>query len=163
MTDNYIQLKDDESILRLKIKDSTGKDTGNYLEFDLKDIELPLNLQKMQELSKKNVAYLDNQLKIISKRQDHKGKKLLSANQEAEIKAMQDYFKKEVEVYNLFLGENGVQKLLNGRKLGWTTLNEINEIIHNSIMPKLDISFKNIKEEIKSKYSNDIKRDDVIE
>jgi len=163
MTDNYIQLKNDEDILKLKIKDSTGRDTGNELVFDLKDIELPLRLQEMQEKSKKNITYLDNQLNIISKKQDHKGKKLLSANQEAEIKAMQEFFRKEVEVYNMFLGDNGVEKLLNGRKLGWTTLNEINNIIKEEIMPKLEINMNNIKEEIKNKYSNKIKRDDVIE
>lgn len=160
-SDNYIQLKENKDILRLKIKDVEGNDTGNYLEFNLEDIELPLRYQELLEKDKNNRAYLRNQFAIIEKKQDHKGKKLLSSNEEEKIKAMIDFYKKEVEVYNMFLGENGVEKLLNGRQLSWGTLEEIDEIIANGIMPQLKINAENIKNKIVKKYSN--KRDDVIE
>ena len=62
----------------------------------------------------------------------------------------------------MFLGENGVKKLLNGRQLSWTTLDEIDEIIENAIMPKLKINAEDIKKRITEKYS-DKKRDDIIE
>ena len=89
---------------------------------------------------------------IIDKRQDVKGKKLLSKNEEDKIRALNDFFKKEAEIYNIFLGERGVEKLLNGRKLGWTSLQEIDEIIEKQIVPHLDLSMENITNKIKNKY-----------
>ena len=65
----------------------------------------------MAEKDKKNKENLRNQILIIDKRQDVKGKKLLSKNEEDKIKAVSDFFKKEIEVYNMFLGENGVEKV----------------------------------------------------
>ena len=159
-SDNYIQLNKDD-VLRLGIRDAEGNDTGNYLEFDLEDIELPLKYQEILEKDKKNRAYYNNQIKIIEKKQDHKGKKLLSHNEEEKIKATIEFFKKEVEIYNMFLGENGVEKLLNGRKLNWSTLFEIDEIIEKSILPQLKVSEEKIKAKIMNKYAP--KRDDVIE
>lgn len=100
---------------------------------------------------------------IIDKRQDVKGKKLLSKNEEDKIKAINDFFNKEVEVYNMFLGENGVQKLLNGRKLTWLAFEEIDEIIEKQIVPHLDLSMKNITEKVKEKYSQAKKKTEEIE
>ncbi len=162
-SDNEIQLKKSNDILRLKIKDEDGNDTGNWLEFNLEDIELPIRYQRIIEEDKKNRLDLKNKYAIIDKKQDHKGKKLLSSNEEARIKATIEFYKKEVEIYNMFLGENGVQKLLNGRQLSWTTLEEIDEIIEKAIVPKLEISAKNIKSKIMKKYGKEEKRDDVIE
>ena len=163
MTDNYIQLNK-SNVLRLEIKDENGISTGEFLEFDLEDIELPLKYQEIIERNKKNTEYLQNQLFIIEKRKDVKGKKLLSKNEEDKIKAIKDYFNKQVEVYNIFLGENGVQKLLNGRKIGWETLSEIGDIISTQIMPKIDLKVVDITEKIKKKYGNkEIEIIDVIE
>lgn len=163
MTDNFIQLKKNDDILRLKIRDEEGNDTGESLVFNLEDIELPIRYQEIIQEDKKARSNLRNQFTIIDKQQDHKGRKLLSANEEAKIKAMQDFYKKEVEIYNKFLGENGVQKLLNGRELSWSTLDEIDEIINECILPKLKVNAESIKKKIMKKYSNVQKRDDVIE
>lgn len=163
MENNYIQLKKNKDILKLKIRDEEGNDTGNYLEFNLEDIEIPLRYQTIVEEDKKARQNLRNQFAIIERKQDHKGKKLLSANEEAKIKAMQEFYKKEVEIYNMFLGKNGVEKLLNGRELSWSTLDEIDEIISECILPKLKINAEDIKKKIMKKYSNVEKRDDVIE
>lgn len=157
MTDNIIKLNKD-NILRLKIETSEGEDTGNVLEFQLDDIELPLKYQDLLEKDKKNKEWLKNQFLIIDKRQDVKGKKLYSKNEEDKIKALNDFFNKEVEIYDMFLGENGVQKLLNGRKFSWTTLQEIDEIIEKQITPHLDITMKDITETIKEKYGQAKKR-----
>lgn len=164
MMDDIIQLKKNEDILKIRIVDEEGKDTGEFLKFNLEDIELPLKYQQIIEEDKKARTNLKNQFTIIDKKQDHKGKKLLSANEEAKIKAMQEFYKKEVEIYNMFLGENGVQKLLNGRELSWSTLEEIDEIIEKFIMPKLKVNAEDIKKKIMTKYSNkENKRDDIIE
>lgn len=163
MTENVIQLKKNEDILIFKIRDEEGKETGESLEFNLEDIELPIKYQNIIEEDKKARAKLKNEFTIIEKKQDHKGKKLLSANEEAKIKAMQEFYKKEVEIYNMFLGERGVEKLLNGRKLSWSTLDEIDGIINEYILPKLEVNAEDIKKKITKKYSNTDKRDDVIE
>ena len=160
---NSIQLKRSKEVLRLRLKDENGVDTGNYLEFNLGDLDYLLILQDMMEADKKNREYLKNQYAIIDKKQDHKGKKLFSANEEAKIKAMNDFYKKEAEIYDMFLGKDGVKKLLNGRKLTPGTLDEIDEIIEKAILPKLEIKAEDLKKNIMEKYSNNTKRDDVIE
>lgn len=162
MTDNIIKLKDND-ILRLEIETSKGEKTGEYLEFDLEDIELPLKFQELIEKDKKNKESLKNQIFIIEKRQDVKGKKLLSKNEEDKIKAINDFFNKEIEVYNIFLGENGVQKLLNGRKIGWTTLQEIDDIISNQIKPHIDISMEKITNKIKDRYGVQTNKEVIVE
>jgi hypothetical protein len=162
MEENIIQLKQNTDLLTLHIRDAEGNDTGEYLQFNLADIELPLRYQDIMEEEKKNRANLKNQFIIIEKKQDHKGKKLFSANEEAKIKALRNFYRREVEIYNMFLGENGVQKLLNGREIGWDTLKEIDEIIEKAILPKLEINADSIKNKIINKYSKK-KSEDTIE
>lgn len=161
MEQKQIRLKDDDT-LRLEIVDSNGVSTGDYLEFQLDDIELPFKYQEIIERLKKSRQNLKNQFTIIEKKQDHKGKKLMSSNEEEKLKALNNFYKEQVEIYNIFLGENGVQKLLNGRKLRWTTLSEIDELIEKQIAPQLDLTMKDITKKIKSKYSSK-KEDNVLE
>lgn len=161
MEQKQIRLKDDDT-LRLEIVDSNGVSTGDYLEFQLDDIELPFKYQEIIERLKKSRQNLKNQFVIIEKKQDHKGKKLMSSNEEEKLKALNNFYKEQVEIYNIFLGENGVQKLLNGRKLRWTTLSEIDELIEKQIAPQLDLTMADITKKIKSKYSKK-KEDNVLE
>jgi len=160
--ENVIKLNRD-NILRLKIETVDGKDTGEYLEFDLEDIELPLKYQELLEEDKKNKERLKNQMLIIDRRQDVKNKKkLLSKNEEDKIKTLNEFYKKEAEIYNMFLGENGVEKLLNGRKLTWTIFDEIDEIIEKQIIPHLDMSMENITKKVKEKYGQAVKRNKEV-
>lgn len=154
MTDNFIKLEKD-SVLKLGIKDSEGNDTGNYLEFDLEDTELLLRYYDLVEKDKKNRVWLNNQLLIISRKEDHRGKKILSSNEYEILKAYNEFYKKEKEVFDMFLGENGVDKLLNGRKLGWTTFNEINKIVKEQIAPHLDVTMDKVTDKIKMLYKNE--------
>ena len=62
----------------------------------------------------------------------------------------------------MFLGEGGVDKLLNGRKLGWTSLQEIDEIITKQIAPHIKINMNDITNKIKEKYST-TEETDVLE
>ncbi len=161
MTDNTIKLNDSD-VLTLKIETKDGQETGEVLTFYLEDIELPLKCQEMLEKDKKNRENLRNQLVIIEKRQDIKGKKLLSRNEEDTIRAINDFFKKEVEVLNMFLGDKGVEKLLNGRKLGWTTLDEIIEIIDKQIMPYINVDMDRITNKVKEKYGQAVQRNKEV-
>lgn len=161
MMDNFIQLKKKDTV-KLPIKTDEGMDTGEFLEFDIEDIELPLRFQNMMEKSKKNFSWLRNQFLIIDKRQDVKGKKLMSKNEEDKFKATNDYFAKQIETYNMFLGENGVQKLLNGHKVGWTTFDEIDEIIDKQILPHLEVKKDDLVQRIMSKYGNNTNAKEVL-
>lgn len=161
MTDNFIKLNESD-ILRLEIRTSDGESTGQYLEFDLEDIELLLKYQELVEKDKKNKEQLRNQILIIDKRQDVKGKKLLSKNEEDKIKSVNEFFKKEIEVYNMFLGENGVQKLLNGRRMGWSTLEEIDEIIEKQIVPHFNLTMDKITDKVKKKYAAAVQRNKEV-
>ena len=151
MTDNYIQINDDD-ILVLKIK-KNGEDTGEELRFDLNDIEFPLRYQEMLYKINKNKEKLKNDFVVIDRRPDIQGKKLFSKNAEDKLKAFNDFTNKMVEAYNMFLGENGVQKLLCGKKVGWTTLSEIDDIIDKQIAPLVLTSFEDIEKKIIDKYS----------
>lgn len=153
MTDNIIQLGNDK-VRRLKIVDKEGNDTGEFLEFQIDDIELPLVYQEIQEKIKKNQQWIANQRIIINKRQDVKGKKLMSKNQEDMIKAINEFYKKQEEVYDMFLGENGVKKLLCGRKMSWETFEEIDDIIEKQIMPYINKDADDLITRITKKYGN---------
>lgn len=158
MMDDFIQLKKD-NIIRLGIKDANGKDTGEHLEFDLEDIELPLKYQEFIEKQKKLKNNFLNKLALIEKRPDIKGKKFLSKNEEDKNIAIRDFLNDEVEIYNIFLGENGVQKLLQGRRIGWNTFSEIDEIIDKQILPHLDLGMDTMMSYIKTKYTTATKSD----
>lgn len=150
--ENFIQLKKD-NILRIGIRDAEGNDTGEHLEFDMEDIELPLRLNKCEEEHRKNVQYVKMQFAIIDKKEDKKGKKILSWKEEEKIKVLKEFYNKEMQALDLFLGENGTKKLLNGRNPYYTMYDDIGEII-KPIIPKLKIKTEDIANRIKNKYSN---------
>lgn len=154
MTDNSIQFKR-ENVLKLKLKNEIGEDTGEYLEFDLEDIELPLRYQQALEEHKKNYNSLKNQLLIISKKEDHTGKKFLSSNQEASLIALSEFYKKEIKIMDLFLGEGKTQMILDKvmrRKPYLTMFNDIMESIEE-VSDLFNLGYSSIEDKIKEKYS----------
>lgn len=163
MTDmeNFIQLKKD-NIFRIGIKDIEGNDTGEHLEFDLEDIELPLRLNECEAKHRKNLEFLKNQFVVIEKKEDKKGKFILSWKEEEKIKVLQEFYKREMEALDLFLGQNGTNKLLNGRKPYYSMYEDISEILE-PIMPKLKLRADDIVNKIKEKYSNNATEKNVLE
>lgn len=162
MTDNSIQFKR-ENVLKLKLKNEIGEDTGEYLEFDLEDIELPLRYQQALEEHKKNYNSLKNQLLIISKKEDHTGKKFLSSNQEASLIALSEFYKKEIKIMDLFLGEGKTQMILDKvmrRKPYLTMFNDIIESIEE-VSDLFNVGYSSIEDKIKEKYSK--VEDNVLE
>ena len=154
MTDNSIQFKR-ENVLKLKLKNEMGEDTGEYLELDLEDIELPLRYQQAIEEHKKNYNSLKNQLLIISKKQDHSGKKFLSSNQEASLIALSEFYKKEIKIMDLFLGEGKTQMILDKamrRKPYLTMFNDIMESLEE-VSDLFNVGYSSIEDKIKEKYS----------
>lgn len=149
---DFIQLKKD-NILRIGIKDSNGVDTGEHLEFDLEDIELPLRLNQCEAQHRRNLEFVKNQFIIIDKKEDKKGKFLLSWKEEEKIKVLQEFYKKEMEALDLFLGKDGTKKLLNGRNPYYSMYEDINEILE-PVLPKLKLRADNIIDKVKEKYNN---------
>lgn len=158
---DFIQLKKD-SILRIGIKDSKGNDTGEHLEFDLEDIELPLRLNECEAKHRKNLESLRNQFIIIDKKEDKKGKFVLSWKEEEKLKAVQEFYKREMQALDLFLGEGGTKKLLNGRRPYYSMYEDISEMLA-PILPKLKLRADDIADKIKAKYSNDNVEKNVLE
>lgn len=160
MEDKFIQLEENNDVIKLGIKDSKGNSTGEYLEFDLEDIELLDKLQKMNSDFYKNKDWIKKELIIIGKKQDFMPKNsLMSNNQHQEYESIKKYYLMQRDTFNLFLGENGVEKLLNGRKLHWDVIEEIAKIINKDIAPFLDISMDRITAKIKNKYK--VKNDEI--
>lgn len=162
MTENSIQFKRD-NVLKLKLKNEIGEDTGEYLEFDLEDIELPLKYQQAIEEHKKNYNSLKNQLLIISKKEDHTGKKFLSSNQEASLIALSEFYKKEIKIMDLFLGDGKTQMILDKvmrRKPYLTMFNDIMESIEE-VSDLFNVGYSSIEDKIKEKYSK--VEDNVLE
>lgn len=161
---DFIQLKKD-SILRIGIKDSEGNDTGEHLEFDLEDIELPLKVSECEMKHKKNVEYLKMQFTIIEKKEDKKGNKkgkfLLSWKEQEKIKLVKEFYEREMEALDLFLGKDGCKKLLNGRNPYISMYDDINDMLE-PIIPKLKVRTDDIKNKIVSKYGNN-KENGVLE
>ena len=148
----YINL-DEQNILRLYIKTKDGKETGNYLEFDLEDVDLPFTYQEILDQTRKNQVWYNQQIQIIEKKQDFKKKnEFMSNNEKEKLRVLREFLKREKVLYDKFLGKGGVDKLLNGRKFGWTTLKEIDLLIEKQIMPYFKDNVKDIKTRIVEKY-----------
>lgn len=155
--DNVIKLKKRNDIFRLGIIDENDKvvidDNGNevYLEFDLADIELPLKYNKCINLMNQARKNLKAQLIIIDKKQNHKGKQLLSSNEEAKTKAVKQFYKEMEEAMDLFLGKGGTRKYLNGRNPYWEMWDDISEALEPHL-EKMKLTVSDMTDRIKEKY-----------
>ena len=157
-----IQLKQD-NLFKIGIKNAEGKDTGEIITIDLEDIKLPLKCQESEKMIKDNNRWLQAQRIMIEKRPDKKGKKLLSANEEALLKLVNEYYEKQTKAYELVLGEGAIKKILCGREMYITFFSDLEEQM-KKLKSKLNQNAVDIKEKIKSiteKYGQ--KDNDVME
>ena len=157
-----IQLKQD-NLFKIGIKNAEGKDTGEIITIDLEDIKLPLRCQESEKMIKDNNRWLQAQRIMIEKRPDKKGKKLLSANEEALLKLVNEYYEKQTKAYELVLGEGAIKKILCGREMYITFFSDLEEQM-KKLKPKLNQNAVDIKEKIKSITEKYGKKDsDVME
>ena len=163
MEEKTIVLKRIDSI-KLKLVTENGEPTGEYLYIKVKDIDAPTRFQKMiDDLQKIGIEFRDK-INIIQKQQDSKLKgEILSKNQKSEHEALKEYFNKRIKVYNQFLGENGVQKLLNGQEPTIDVFDWIDEIIETQIAPHIDLTFKGMTDRIREKYMFNTQNEEVLE
>lgn len=157
-----IQLKQD-NLFKMGIKNAEGEDTGEIITIDLEDIKLPLRCQESEKMIKDNNRWLQAQRIMIEKRPDKKGKKLLSANEEALLKLVNEYYEKQTKAYELVLGEGAIKKILCGREMYITFFSDLEEQM-KKLRPKLNQNAVDIKEKIKSITEKYGKKDsDVME
>lgn len=158
--EEFIQLKK-ANMLKIGIKDSDGTPTGEHLEFDLEDIELPIKYDRSVFEHYKNLEYLKTQTIIIDKKQNKKSKGILSSNDREKLNVLKEFYKREIRALDLFLGEGGTQKLLNGRNPFYGMFDEFSEILE-PIMPLLEMKADDIINKIETKYSA-MKEDKTLE
>lgn len=153
----YINLKERKDILQLGFKDKDDNiikdEKGNevFIEFDLGDIELPLKYNKCINQIEQARRNLKSQFIIIDKKQDHKGKQLLSSNEYEKVKVTKQFYKDMEIAMDLFLGQGGTKKFLNGRNPYWEMWDDIDEMLrpyHN----KLKLTVSDMTDRIKEKY-----------
>lgn len=150
----YIQLKQ-SGVKRFGIKTADGEDTGKYIEIDIEDLEFPARAEKCTKKHIQNVNELNNQKIIINKKQDHKDKgELYSDNEKALIKAIQEFYRKEEEALDEFIGKGATKTLLNGRNPYISMFEDINEYMEQ-IVPSLQKGQNDLIERIKNKYSKE--------
>ncbi len=155
--ENYIKIKPKKDILKLGIMDENDNivkdNNGNeiYLEFDLADIDLPIKYNKCVGMINEAKKELKMQMVIIDKKQDHKGKGYLSQNEEAKVKAVRSFYKKMETAMDLFLGEGGTRKFLNGRKPYYEMFDDIGEAL-KPYGDKFRLTITDMTERIKNKY-----------
>ena len=162
---DYINLKQRKDILRLGFKDENGNiildNNGNevFLEFDYGDIELPLRYNRCINLIEQARNKLKGQFVIIDKKQNHKGKQLLSSREEEKIRALKQFYKDMEVAMDLFLGEGGTKKFLNGKNPYWEMWDEIDEML-KPYYDKLKLTVTDMTDRIKDKYK--ITESDVL-
>ena len=151
-----IQLKQD-NLFKIGIKNAEGEDTGEIITIDLEDIKLPLRCQESEKMIKDNNKWLQAQRIMIEKRPDKKGKKLLSANEEALLRLVNEYYKRQTEAYELILGQGSIKKILCGREIYITFFMDLDKEMEK-LKPLLNKNALDIKAKIKSiatKYSQE--------
>lgn len=156
----YIQLKE-SSVKKFGIRTADGVDTGEYIEIDIEDLELPKRADECNKKHQQNLKELNDKRIIISKKQDHKGKnELYSDNEKALMEAVKEFYKKEEEALDEFIGEGATKKLLAGRKPYVSMFEDINEYMEQ-IVPTLKESQNKLIEKIKNKYGKE-EEDNVL-
>lgn len=153
----YINLRQRKDILKLGFKDEEGNiildNNGNevFLEFECGDVELPLRYNRCVNLINQARNSLKNKFIIIDKKQDKKGKQFLSSNEEEKVKALKQFYKDMEIAMDLFLGEGGTRKFLNGRNPYWEMWDDISETL-KPYNDRLKLTVTNMTDRIKEKY-----------
>lgn len=159
--EDFIQLEK-SNLIKIGIKDENGNVLDGQLVFDLEDIELPIRYQEMFEEHKKNENYVRHQFLIIDKKEDHKGKKLLSSNTEAKLRVVNEFYRREMEALDMFIGEGKTQMLLDlmHRKPYIGMFDDIGKALQ-PLSKILDKNMETTEEKIKEKYK--ISEEDILQ
>lgn len=131
-----------ENVYQLEVNDK-----GEYIEFDLLDIDLPDKILKAYDDFKKEKKNVDIQEKNIYKKYANNQSK----KWEEIHKLEKEYFKKTREIFDSFLGKGACYKIF-----GNTDRYGMFEDLLNALQPHLDkmkINVEQIKKNLIEKYS----------
>lgn len=156
-----IKLKKD-NVLKVRIQDEDGNDTGNFLEFDLEDISLPLRIQQLQDEHKKNLNYIKMSFALIDKKPNKEGKKILSSNEEEKLKVIKAFYEKEMKILDLALGKGATEKLLNGRNPYYEMFDDIISYLE-PLKPYFEEQGNALEKKLIEKYSKRTQNTDTLE
>lgn len=156
--ENSIQLEN-KNIFRLNIKNAEGKDTGKYLTFNLDDIELPLKMNKADIIHKQNVNRVRTQIMALDKKEDRKGKYLLSWKEEETIKILNNFYKDEMNAFDTIFGKGACKDVLAGQDPYFEMFDDIVEALKPYTEKLSKMSF-DMTEKIKNKYKGIIENVD---
>lgn len=154
--EDFIQIKE-ENVLRFGVKDKDGKDTGLVIKFDLQDIDLPLRINQMEAMHKKNQNILKQQVAALKKQEEKSGKFMLSWKKEQCIKLLKELYSKDMQALDLLIGKGMTQKILNAldRKPYYDMFDDIlNSLapILDKVINEADLMFDKLTDNIKKKY-----------
>ncbi len=155
--EKVIKLKNnDKQVLKFPIYTEDGENTGKYLKFDMGDIGLILKLNDAFKKHQQNLRYIRDQYVIINKREDKKGKYILSYNEEEKAKVLNEFYRKDMEAINCFLGKNGCETLLEAmdREPYWDMFEDIlgDDGMIAPILPELKLGLDDVANKVKEKY-----------
>ena len=152
--ENTIQLSE-KNVLKFKVKKENGEDTGLVIKIDLQDIELPLRINKMQEIHKKNLSILKQKAMVIDKQEDKKGEGLLTWKQEEQIKLLRQFYDDDMKALDMFIGQGMTKKIL--KAMDRYPYYDMFDDIVSSFEPVLNIienEANSMIDDIKKKYGN---------
>lgn len=152
--ENTIQLSE-KNVVKFKVKKENGEDTGLVIKIDLQDIELPLRINKMQEIHKKNVSLLRQKYTALSKKEDKKGRSLLTWKQEEEIKLVREFYNNEMKALDMFIGQGMTKKILKAMER-YPYYDMFDDIISSfeNVLDIIENEANSMIENIKKKYGN---------
>lgn len=158
----FIKLEGSKDTKKFWIKTQEGKETGEYIEINLEGIGILDRIDQFYHEYPKNRKWIRDEFLIIRKKQDFTKKgEFMSNNERLEYEAVKKYYNMQKKTFDLFLGKGGVEKLLYGRELEWNTIEEIQKVIVEQIIPQLDVTMKNISDKIVKKYN--VNKEDIEE
>lgn len=148
----YITLKENTGLKKFGIKTPDGQDTGEYIEIDIEDLELPIKANECQVKHIENFNKLKEKLASASQKDDTRNEnEMLTEKQKEVVEAYKEFYEQEELALDRFLGEGATKKLLGGRKPYITMYDDINEYLEQ-IVPVMKDAQKNLEEKIKAKY-----------
>ena len=157
----YIQLKERAGLKRFGIKNPDGTETGEYIEIDLEDFDLPIKANDCQVKHIEDMTKLRATIQEASKKSDQKAENdVLSEKERAILEAYREFYAAEEKALDQFLGDGATRKLLGGRKPYLTMYDDINDYLEQ-IIPALKDTEKNLEKRIKEKYKVE-KEDNVL-
>lgn len=152
--ENSIQLEE-KNVLRFNVKKANGEETGLVIKIDLQDIELPLRINKMEEIHKKNVSILRQKAKALEKQEDKKGNKLLSWKQEESIRLLREFYDNDMKALDMLIGQGMTKQIL--KAIDRYPYYDMFDDIVSSLQPvlgRIEQEANSMFDDIKKKYGN---------